>query len=86
MMNLSVRPAGLIKSSLMADHNPMTKQPFASTMKKYAAAPQRHPETTLEAPSEFCFDYNFDENGVLYYLGTFGKRRNWQNPHSVGQV
>jgi len=23
-----------------------------------------------EVPSEFNFDYDFDENGVLFYLGT----------------
>jgi len=38
----------------------------------------------FDAPSEFAFEYNFDENGVLYYLGSLGKRRNWQNPHALG--
>jgi len=28
-------------------------------------------------PTEFFYEYNFDENGVLYYLGTYGKKRNW---------
>lgn len=27
-----------------------------------------------------------DENGALYYLGSFGKSRVWQNPHLVAQV
>lgn len=36
-----------------------------------------------EPPSEFNFDYDFDENGVLYYLGTYGRRKNWQNPHLI---
>ena len=39
-----------------------------------------------EVPSEFFYEHNFDENGVLYYLGSAGRRRMWQNPHSVGQV
>jgi len=37
-------------------------------------------------PTEFTFQQNFDENGALYYLGSFGKRRIWQNPHVVGQI
>lgn len=39
-----------------------------------------------ERPSEFVFDYDFDENGALYFLGSFGKKRIWQNPHTIGQV
>jgi hypothetical protein len=27
-----------------------------------------------------------DENGVLFYLATQGKRKCWQNPHTVRQV
>ena len=44
-----------------------------------AKAPQRanQPPILSEPPVEFVFDYNFDENGALYYLGTFGKRRPW---------
>ena len=40
----------------------------------------------MEAPTDFFFEYNLDENGVLYWLGSGGKRRLWQNPHSIGQV
>lgn len=39
-----------------------------------------------EAPTEFFFDHNFDEKGALYYLGSIGRRRLWQNPHTVGVV
>lgn len=43
------------------------------------------PAATLkDRPTEFIFDYDFDENGALYFLGSFGKKRVWQNPHSVG--
>jgi len=31
----------------------------------------------IERPSEFVFDYDFDENGALYFLGSFGKKRVW---------
>ena len=40
----------------------------------------------IEQPTEFLFEYNFDENGALYFLGSFGKKRLWQNPHALGQV
>lgn len=28
-------------------------------------------------PSEFTYDYDFDENGVLYFLGSNGKTKVW---------
>ncbi len=37
-------------------------------------------------PTEFLYEYDFDENGALYYLGSCGKKRVWQNPHVIGQV
>lgn len=41
---------------------------------------------TLDRPSEFVFEHDFDENGALYYLGSFAKKRLWQNPHQIGQI
>ena len=35
---------------------------------------------------EFNYYYDFDENGIFYYLGTYGKKKIWQNPHSTGIV
>ena len=35
---------------------------------------------------EFSYCYDFDENGVLYYLGSSAKARRWQNPHILGEV
>lgn len=69
----------------------MTGMPFTGQMMRSsvnAKAPQRmnQPPVLTEPPQEFFYDYNFDENGVLYYLGTFGKRRMWQNPHTTSQV
>jgi hypothetical protein len=26
---------------------------------------------------EFVYSYDFDENGVFYYLGTYGRRKLW---------
>jgi len=39
-----------------------------------------------EAPSEFVYELDFDENGVLFFLGSHGKQKLWQNPHHLGQV
>lgn len=35
---------------------------------------------------EFIYEYDFDENGVFFYLGTYGRKRAWQNPHALGLV
>lgn len=35
---------------------------------------------------EFSFNYNFDENGVFYWLGTNGKTSKYINPYSSGLV
>lgn len=67
--------------------------PFAATQGRRSPRAARPPQNIMATmhrneppPTEFFFEYNFDENGVLYYLGTLGKRRNWQNPHILGQV
>jgi hypothetical protein len=36
-------------------------------------------------PSEFVYQYDMDENGALFFLGSQGKRRQWQNPHATLQ-
>ena len=53
-----------------------------------AKPPQRQSFSAVNPgpPSEFFFEYNFDEYGILYHLGTMGRRRNWQNPHTIRQV
>ena len=28
-----------------------------------------------DRPSEFIFEYDMDENGALFFLGSFGKKR-----------
>ena len=84
----------LLNESVNYDRNQLTGQPYAKSFKQpgfsttlNSKMPQRGLQNVLfDAPSEFMFEYNFDENGVLYYLGSYGKRRNWQNPHTIGQV
>lgn len=40
----------------------------------------------IKNPDEFVYNYDFDDNGALYWLGSYGKSRVWQNPHTCGQV
>ena len=40
----------------------------------------------ITPPEEFIYSFDFDENGLLFFLGTYGKTKNWLNPHSIGQV
>lgn len=35
---------------------------------------------------EFRYNYDFDENGALYYLGTKGHMQNYVNPYTLSQV
>ena len=43
-------------------------------------------DTRALGPKEFQYSYDFDENGALFFLGSGGKRKVWQNPHLLGQV
>lgn len=40
----------------------------------------------VEMPTEFKYEHDFDENGALFFLGSSGKRKMWQNPHSAANV
>ena len=75
--------------------NPMTGLPFAN--RKALQAPMNSllsindsqasiPNTTQQSDLDFAYEFNFDENGVLFYLGSAGKRRPYQNPLILGQV
>ena len=37
-------------------------------------------------PLVLSYKYDFDDNGVFYYLGSYGKQGPWANPHENGQV
>ena len=72
----------LLDESLVRDQNSLTGQQFANTMGRSAVnsrPPQRtnQPPALSEPPTEFYFDHNFDENGILHYLGSMGKRMRW---------
>lgn len=30
-----------------------------------------------ERPTEFVYEHDFDENGALYFLGSYGKKKMW---------
>ena len=68
--------------------NPMTALPFgantAGPMTNTMGRNYCQPQLQQAPPAEFSFEYNFDENGALYYLGSSGRSRLWQNPHSLG--
>ena len=34
----------------------------------------------------FKYEFDFDENGVFYFLGTLGRSSPYRNPHEIGQV
>lgn len=67
--------------------------PLAEMMSKSMALPQSGPKPPQKTPGpvnlggtnallnqqpkEFIYEYDFDENGALYYLGSFGKKRIW---------
>jgi len=34
-------------------------------------------DTFNERPTEFVYEHDFDENGALYFLGSFGKKKMW---------
>ncbi len=68
------------------------KQPSIDMLSRSLALPQTGPKppqrnaaqmtaTTgallQERPTEFIYEYDFDENGALYFLGSFGKKRLW---------
>ena len=42
--------------------------------------------TDIERPSEFNYEYDFDENGALFFLGSHGKRKLFTNPHGNAMV
>ena len=49
--------------------------------------PQRNtPWNESILPIEFIYDYDFDDNGVLFYLGSYAKTRPWQNPQILGKA
>ena len=35
---------------------------------------------------EFIFEHDFDEKGLMYYIGAQQNTRMWQNPHSIGKL
>ncbi len=36
---------------------------------------------------QFTYNYDFDKNGVIYFLGTLGnKKTNFENPHLLGVI
>lgn len=38
------------------------------------------------SPLEFIYKYDFDDNGIFYYLGSWGKTKKWINPYILKLV
>jgi hypothetical protein len=34
----------------------------------------------------FIYSHDFDDSGIMYFLGTCGRTKNWQNPQDLGLV
>ena len=34
----------------------------------------------------FKYEYDLDENGILFFIGSLGRSTTWRNPHDIGQV
>jgi hypothetical protein len=47
---------------------------------------QKNNFLTYEPILDFIYNYDFDENGVFFYLGTLGKTITYKNPHLIQQV
>ena len=50
----------------------------------FRSTPVNDSETAFK--DEFSYEFDFDENGLLYYLATQGYSQKWINPHSLGEV
>jgi hypothetical protein len=63
--------------------------PRAPVREMFSVVPQT--AATMAKPKgpkwiDFTYDFDFDERGVLYYLGTYGRKKPWNNPHNLGLV
>ena len=61
-------------------------RPPQKTFPGTGESPLRAPAMAPSLPIYFEYQYDFDENGVLFYLGSYGRKRLWQNPHLTGQI
>ena len=50
------------------------------------SSPLKVSQTFENTPIEFRYKFDFDDNGALYWLGSCGKTKAWQNPYKIGQV
>lgn len=48
--------------------------------------PQDYSKFPRRLEKEFVYSYDFDENGALYYLGSYGRSQLWENPHILGSI
>lgn len=92
------KPSSKLSEASMSHSNPFyvqtwkapkektpAKQPEAARTKQLAFCNPQFAESpqSLFVPSEFVYEYDFDNNGALFYLGTLGYQSTWQNPESM---
>lgn len=58
----------------------------ASQAKSKRIGPQPNWMTSAPLVQNLTYNFDFDENGLFYFLATEGLKKLWQNPHLVGQV
>jgi len=67
-----------------------TLSPYPPQKAPYRPAPGPNKGDTIYIEKtlalDFNYSYDFDENGLLYFLGTYGKTKEWMNPVTIGQV
>ena len=60
----------------MYKHGVKPPQPNAG-QREHNMATERPLEKAVKTPEEFVYSYDFDDNGALYWLGSYGKTRVW---------
>jgi len=48
--------------------------------------PQQFSKTFSKPLQEFIYSFDFDENGVFYFIGSSGRLKPWENPALTGKV
>jgi len=55
-------------------------------MKSHSSFNRLKNNNYYEPQFEFSYNYDFDQNGVFYFLGTVGKSTSYKNPHITKQA
>ncbi|EAR87291.2 E3 ubiquitin-protein ligase HECTD1 (macronuclear) [Tetrahymena thermophila SB210] len=84
-LNQSQQPYPTIQSQFY-NNGQENHQNLNITNSSNLKSPTRLPPRQSHGNIEFVYKSDLDDNGVLYYLGTYGKTKPYVNPHVLGQV